>query len=73
MCHTLRDERDEARNALLGLNDAGSKGLLFMESCGLEQRYQLRCEFMSLEDLQAFHRALVECGRIAQALLTQEN
>lgn len=63
---------DEAVAAIKALDKAGSTAFITGESCGPEGRYEVVCKFKTLQESQAFYRALIQCGEAARVIEAEE-
>jgi hypothetical protein len=57
-----------AIKSLRELAATGSAGFITANSCGPEKRYEVVAKFRTLEEMQAFHQALVKCGRAVREM-----
>ena len=57
-----------AIQALRKLDKFGSAASITATSCGPKGKYEVVAKFKTIEEMQAFHRALIECGRAVREL-----
>jgi hypothetical protein len=57
-----------AIQALRKLDKFGSAASITTTSCRPTSQYEVVAKFKSIEEMQAFHRALIECGRAVREL-----
>lgn len=57
-----------AMKSLRELDATGSAGFITANSCGPEKRYEVVARFKTPEEMQAFHRALINCGRAVREM-----
>lgn len=64
----MKPTEDYALKSLRQLAQTGSAGFITSESCGPEKRYQVVAKFNTLEEMQAFYRSLINCGRAVREM-----
>jgi len=57
-----------AIKSLRELDATGSAGFITTKSCGPEKRHEVVARFKTVEEMQAFHRALIACGRAVREM-----
>lgn len=58
-----------AIRALRKLDETGAAASsITTTSCKPEKRYEVTARFRSLEEMQAFHQAMIECGRAVREI-----
>ena len=57
-----------AIKSLQELAATGSAGRVTTVSCGSEKRYEVVASFRTIEEMQAFHRSLINCGRAVREM-----
>ena len=63
--HGMFEATMEAIEAIKALDKAGAPSLITCESGG-GKRPRVVAEFRTIEEAQAFHRALIQCGEAAR-------
>jgi hypothetical protein len=57
-----------AIKSLRDLDATGSAGFITTTSCGPDSRYEVVAKFKTIQEMQAFHRALINCGRAVREM-----
>lgn len=57
-----------AVEAILELARTGRQGFIVSQSCGPDREFKVIADFKSIEAMQAFYSALVQCGQVAQQI-----
>lgn len=64
----MTPSESHAIKTLKELDESGSAGTITTESCGPDKKYQVVAKFRTLQQMQAFHQAMIECGRAVRSL-----